>query len=273
MYELEYLHGHPSVALFRDWLSGRLQGAQVGHPHAPRLIDARDGDRWPLRQRAPLPKRGHPYAYPALPLQPASSKLEANQTVLDQLQIQADFQSLAGVVAAIFYWAGVYTTTRHGGNKRWLAENAHPNTRHLGQGRPRPRLQPRHQRGRRPPLQCRHDQGVLAAARQLHLLRQSSGRFSCMAVSALVARRAKPARAGDASGLRFGCPPANRATGHRRVVHAFPILRNDPHGHHIWNVRANRLLADALRVAGPKSQIRTLRELEAALFQMGGDLA
>ena len=70
--------------------------------------------------------------------------------------------------------------------------------------------------------------------------------------------------------LRFGTLPANgSAQGHRNAAPStFPVItRADDH--YTWNVRANWLLSDALRQAGRSSKFATLREIEAALFQMG----
>ncbi|MOA38849.1 hypothetical protein D3C78_1605740 [compost metagenome] len=49
----------------------------------------------------------------------------------------------------------------------------------------------------------------------------------------------------------------------------FKTLSAHPHEHYAWNVRANWLLDSAQELAGEESQFGSLREIEAALFQMG----
>jgi hypothetical protein len=46
-------------------------------------------------------------------------------------------------------------------------------------------------------------------------------------------------------------------------------LSNRPYEHYQWNVRANWLLGSAQAMAGERSRFANLRQIEAALFQMG----
>ena len=128
--------GEPTVAAFCDWLSERLQGQSIDFPHAgsptyPRLHDALGHYAWPDRRRAGLPKPGHPYRLPVLPALAGGSSFAQNEQVLQRLQkvLRRAYHHrpvnptrLGGVVAAIFYWGGVYAEHRPGqGNKGWLA--------------------------------------------------------------------------------------------------------------------------------------------------------
>jgi hypothetical protein len=71
--------------------------------------------------------------------------------------------------------------------------------------------------------------------------------------------------------LKFACLPRNGTMAPYSNPDAalFPTLKQKPYDHYTWNVRANWLLATALIVAGPCTVFGSLREAEAALFQMG----
>jgi hypothetical protein len=71
--------------------------------------------------------------------------------------------------------------------------------------------------------------------------------------------------------LKFGCLAANGSMAPFRNPDptVFPTLWNSPHRHYTWNVRANWVLGDAHKLAGGSSRFASLREVEAALFQMG----
>jgi len=278
--------GDTEVAHFRDWLVQRLQGQVIGFVKYPCVLDARNAYCWPLKLLRGLPKEGHPYTYPKLADLPAGSSLADNQVVLEKLrkELRVAYQqpaedpvaieNLAGVVAAIFYWGGVFTTTRHGGNKPWLEQNAHQLHSVL--------------------RAVADDYSSGDDTSQVVRLRFNSGMtkvYSLLldnfviydsrvaaSLSWLVLRwwrdeLAQPEQEVPEL-LRFGCLAGNgQPEKSRRPSTVFPVLRNDSYGHYTWNVRTNWLLTDALhRASVGKTQFQSLREFEAALFQMGASV-
>ncbi|SPU49766.1 Uncharacterised protein [Bordetella trematum] len=278
----EYL-GNIEVAHFRDWLVQRLQGHSIGFVGYPGLLDARNAYCWPLRLTKGLPKEGHPYAYPTLADLPARSSLAVNHVSLVKLQheLRAAYeqpagnpeavQRLAGVVAAIFYWGGVFTTTRQGGNKPWLAQNAHQLRDLLravaddyARGEDRSRIVGlRFNSGMTKIYSLLLDDFVIYDSRVAAALAWLALRWWCTELQ-------QPEQTLPEL-LRFGCLAGNgQPEINRRPSKVFPMLRNDPYGHYQWNVRTNWLLADAMqRARAEQIPFQTLRELEAALFQMG----
>lgn len=284
MNQSQYL-ADQEVGHFRNWLTERLQGQPIALAKYPNLLSAKEEYTWPLKRLNGLPKATHPYAFPVLPTLPARSSLESNQVVLRHLQNelrcsyrdaqidQQGAQRLAGVVAAIFYWGGVFTRTRNGGNKPWLEQNAHRLRATLSaviadmvSGEDRSQITDlRFNSGMTKVYSLLVDDFVIYDSRVAASLAWLVRHWWCddqrMAESALP------------SLLRFGCLAGNGiAESRRRPSPVFPMLRNDPHGHYRWNIRTNWLLNDALIAAGENTDFRSLREVEAALFQMGDDL-
>jgi hypothetical protein len=271
------------VACFRDWLAERIQGQPVqfrigSHQYAS-LHAAMASYAWPLKSQNGLPKpqEGYPYIHPIVQPLSAHANLAANTEVLDQLQnalrvafMRKQTLELAGAVASIFHWGGVYTTTRHGGNKPWL-KNHHLNLHELLKQ-----------------VVVDHASGYDVST--VHGLRFNAGMTKVYAllldefiiydsrVAAsltwlalnwwTITKNSPPATLPDL--LRFGTLPANgSARKHRNASPGiFPTITRAT-DHYTWNIRANWLLSDALNRAGKASQFATLRQVEAALFQMG----
>lgn len=277
----QYLVGE--VASFRDWLAQSLQGQPVpftvGHRHYASLPAAMNAYAWPLRAKAGLPNlhNGYPYVHPIVPPLAAGANLANNAAVLDALQyaLRSAFHdehtlALAGAVAGIFHWGGVYTTTPNGGNKPWLARH-HANLHALLTA-----VVLDHANG--------DDVSTVAGLRfnagmtKVYALLIDDFIIYDSRVAASLTWLANHwwtnvrhlLQVNLPTHLRFGTLPANgSAKGHRNAAPGiFPgITRAEDH--YTWNVRANWLLSDAMRQAGQASQFATLPEIEASLFQMG----
>jgi len=277
----QYLVGE--VASFRDWLALSLQGQPVpftvGHRHYASLPAAMNAYAWPLRAKAglPNPHNGYPYVHPIVPPLATGATLANNAAVLDALQhaLRRAFRdehtlALAGAVAGILHWGGVYTTTPNGGNKPWLARH-HANLHALLTA-----------------VVLDHANGDDVST--VEGLRFNAGmtKVYALLIDDFIIYDSRVAasftwlanhwwtnvrnllQVNLPTHLRFGTLPANgSAHGHRNAAPGiFPgITRAEDH--YTWNVRANWLLSDALLHAGQASQFATLREIEAALFQMG----
>ncbi len=286
MNQAGYIAG--SVADFRDWLAGRLRGAPIGFavPGAiahPDLSSALAAYSWSPRANTglPNPHRGLPHVHPHVPTLAARSPLTVNTVVLniigDALRaayaaVPASPHELSGAVASVFHWGGVYTEPRPGrGNRGWLTAN-HPHLlailqavvldHAVGQDTSAvPDL--RFNSGMTKVYSLLIDDFIMYDSRVAAGLAWLANRWWTMDCR-------HPADTLPPL-LQFACPPANGAMAPYRNPRAalFPILTADPYQHYKWNVRANWLLAEALRVAGHAGPFRSLREVEAALFQMG----
>lgn len=279
----QYLVDDVDVASFRDWIAQRLQGRPVqftvGSHHYDSLPAAKAAYAWPLKAKIglPNPHSSYPYIHPVVPPLAARANLEINTAVLSTLQdsLRTAFRGqntlrLAGAVAAIFHWGGVYTTTRHGGNKPWLARHhAH--------------------------LHALLNQVVMDYASGYDVSTVTGLRFNAgmTKVYALLLDEFIIYDSRVAASLtwlalywwtnvknspsiklpallRFGTlPPNGAARGHRNAAPGIFQSITRAEDHYTWNVRANWLLSGALCLAGKKSLFATLREIEAALFQMG----
>lgn len=271
------------VAAFRDWLAQRLCGQPINfvapensYPDLPGALAAYS---WPLRKQTglPNPHLGLPYVHPIVPVLAAHSSLASNTVVLNIIQrtLRAAYAAgptgahqLSGAVAAVFHWGGVYTER---GNRGWLSAN-HGNLLAILQA-------------------TVHDHARGEDTTNVDSLRFNSGMtkvYSLLidnfiiydsrvaAALAWLAKRWWTIECGEPAHtlpqhLRFACLPANGAMAHCRNpdVTLFPMIVANPNEHYLWNVRANWLLADSLRVAGVNSHFSSLREVEAALFKMG----
>lgn len=278
----EYLK-NAEVASFCHWLAQRLQGQpvlfNVGKHQYASLPAAMHAYAWPLRAQTglPNPHNGYPYIHPVVPRLVAHSTLRANTAVLGTLQhaLRTSFMAgnpldLAGAVAGIFHWGGVYTTTPHGGNKPWLAKhhmhllallNAvvldHANGTDVSTV---PGL--RFNAGMTKVYALLLDDFIIYDSRV-------AASLTWLVLHWWTAVKSSPSATLPAP-LRFGTLPVNGSA--RRNRNAAPGIFNGitrAADHYMWNVRANWLLSDALNLAGQASQFATLREVEAALFQMG----
>jgi hypothetical protein len=277
----QYLVGE--VASFRDWLAQSLQGQpvpfKVGHRHYASLPAAMKAYAWPLRAKAglPNPNNGYPYVHPPVPQLAAGANLANNAAVLDALRyaLRSAFRhentpALAGAVAGIFHWGGVYTTTPNGGNKPWLArhyENLHALLTAVVLDHANgddvstvPGL--RFNAGMTKVYALLIDDFIIYDSRVAASLTWLANHWWTNVRDLL--------QVNLPTHLRFGTLPANgSAHGHRNAAPGiFPGITRAK-DHYKWNVRANWLLSDAMRQAGQASQFATLREIEAALFQMG----
>lgn len=234
---------------------------------------------WPHRAQSglPNPHLGLPHVHPVLPALTAHSTLAANAVVLNI--IQADLRAtyltgpakahhLSGAVAAVFHWGGVYTER---GNRGWLAANHGNLAAILGA------VVDDHARDDDVSLvpNLRFNSGM---TKVYSLLIEDFIIYDSRVAAALawLAKRWWAIDCGQPAGtlpqrLRFACLPVNGAMAAYRNpdLGLFPKLAAKPYEHYTWNVRASWLLAESLRVAGVKSHFSSLREVEAALFQMG----
>jgi hypothetical protein len=277
-----YLTG--TVAGFRDWLAQRLCGDSIdfaveGAPRYGSLELAFAAYRWPLRtQRGlPNPHAGLPHVHPTVPTLAAKSSFAENAVVLEALRsaLRSAYAAgspkamqLSGAVASILHWGGVYTIR---GNRGWLVAH-HARLRAILHD-----------------VVCDYARGEDVST--VSALRFNSGMTKVYSlliddfaiydsrVAAALAWLAKrwwtieqgmPATTLPTL-LRFGCLSANGTMADHRNpdITLFPTLSAQPFAHYTWNVRTNWLLADALQVAGAGRRLSSLREVEAALFQIG----
>jgi len=292
----DYLQG--DVAKFCIWLSQRLRGESInfsthGHDQAyATLRDALNVYAWPSKRTAGIENgdgdgdgdEEFPYLYPSVPTLLAWSNLQENQNVLDVIQQAlrdsfwndtAHTQKLAGAVAATLHWGGVYTRTRHGGNKPWLADNHgslfailqevvndHANGEDFSQV---PSL--RFNAGMTKVYSLLLDNFIIYDSRVAASLAWLALRW--WTLSERRPRNELP------ENLRFLCLPGKgKATGQRNPDPTlFSTSATKPYKHYQWNIRANWLLQHAQSLAGECSGFKSLREIEAALFQMGDRVA
>ncbi|MBN3862053.1 hypothetical protein HCU66_07400 [Pseudomonas frederiksbergensis] len=273
-----------SVAAFRDWLAQRLCGQPIsfavpGAVAYPDLPSALATYRWPRRARngLPNPHLSLPHVHPVVPRLAAHSSLATNEAVLQTIQHQMrtayaagpnSANQLSGAVAAVLYWGGVYTKR---GNLGWLSANQ-ANLLVILQA-----VVNDHARGSDTSAvtNLRFNSGM---TKVYSLLIDGFIIYDSRVAAALawLAKRWWTIDCGQPaltlpSLLRFACLPANGAMARYRNpdLALFPSLAVNPYEHYTWNVRTNWLLADSLRVAGNSSLFGSLREVEAALFQMG----
>lgn len=281
-----YLQG--DVAEFTNWLAQRLCGQPInfaieGKANGYRtLSDALGAYCWPLKTQVgrPNPDNHYPYVHPVVPPLLAKSNLAANTAVLALIQkallaaYNSDFsqsKELSGAVAATLHWGGVYTAIKSGGNKPWLEKN-HPHLQLILQE-----------------VVNDHAQGDDCS--QIQDLRFNSGmtKIYSLLIDNFIIYDSRVAASlawlalnwwTSVKGqlgvhlplfLRFCCLAGNgKAQGYRNPDKAvFKTLSARPHEHYMWNVRANWILESALIKAGLDSRFGSLREVEAALFQMG----
>jgi hypothetical protein len=282
----DYLQG--DVARFCEWLSQRLEGHPIHFSIAgynrqfSTLQDALNAYSWPLKKVSgrPNPDGSFPYIHPTVPTLVANSTLAANSAVLDVIQkalraayfnVQATSNALAGAVAATLHWGGVYTTTRHGGNKLWLAQN-HVNLLSVLQN-------------------VVNDHALGDDVSGVTALRFNAGmtKVYSLLIDDFIIYDSRVAAAlawlalkwwmvvkGKSQSqlhehLRFLCLPGNGKAQKLRnpAPSLFTTHATKPYEHYKWNVRANWLLHHAQGMAGTNSRFSSLREVEAALFQMG----
>lgn len=280
----EYLVG--DVLSFRDWLAEKLCGASIDFPQpAYRTIkDALIAYQWPLKRKEGAPRTSDTpgnFILPSVPTLEGCSTFAENARVLDILS-QAlrkayhgsitSNDELSGAVAAILHWGGVYTKTQSGGNKPWLAENQHNLRQILGE------VVADHAKGedRSNVAQLRFNSGM---TKVYSLLLEDFIIYDSRVAAALawlVLTWCKEAYGRGMAGLivdslRFACPPGNgNAAAFRNPDKGtFKTLTSKPAEHYCWNVRANWLLQSAQAHAGARSHFSSLREIEAALFQLG----
>ncbi|WP_158683228.1 hypothetical protein [Pseudomonas gingeri] len=273
-----------SVAAFRDWLAERFCGQPIdfavpGAVAFTHLGSALAAYSWPPRAKAglPNPHLGLPFVHPVVPVLTAQGSLAANTVVLDiiQRQLRTAYASgprasnlLSGAVAAVLHWGGVYTRR---GNGRWLSTN-HPNLSAILQS-----VVKDHGRG--------EDTSTVAGLRfnsgmtKVYSLLIDDFIIYDSRVAASLAWLAKKWWTIDCgqpantlpSLLRFVCLQGNgkMASFRNPDPSLFKTYATAAYTHYTWNIRANWLLVDALRVADTDSQFDSLREVESALFQMG----
>jgi hypothetical protein len=285
----QYLQG--DVVKFCVWLSQCLLGQGIdfsipGHDRAyATLYDALTAYAWPSRRSTGMTNRdGAPFEYPAVHTLVAWSNLEENQNVLNVIQqaLRESFssdpaqgQKLAGAVAATLHWGGVYRRTKHGGNKPWLAEN------HVALFTILQAVVNDHAKGEDFSVveSLRFNAGMTKVYSLLlndFIIYDSrvAASLAWLALTWWTTSERKPQNELPKT-LRFLCLPGNgKASGHRNPHPAlFKTSAAQPYKHYQWNIRANWLLQCAQALAGERSQFKSLREIEAALFQMGDRVA
>lgn len=282
----QYLQGE--VVSFTDWLAERLSGQSInfelpGYKNKYlTLNDALKAYRWPLRTVAGLSNQGKccPYVHPAVPVLPARSNLQANSYVLGVIQAElckaynlrsSQSSYLAGAVAAVFHWGGVYRASRSGGNKLWLERN------HLSILPILDAVVSDYARGD----DCstisdlRFNSGMTKVYSLLikDFIIYDSRVAASLAWLALRWWTTAGERLADELPelLRFACLPGNGKSRNYRNPRksVFHTISSRAHEHYLWNVRANWLLVAAQSKAGRDSEFGSLRDIEAALFQMG----
>lgn len=271
------------VADFRNWFAQCLLGQpvlfKVGECQYSNLLDAKDAYAWPLKAKAGLSNLSDdlPYIYPVVPPLAARANLASNTAVLDILQdaLRAAFANecnlhLAGAIAAILHWGGVYTALPRGGNKPWLKRNYECLHTILGQ------VVSDYASGN--DISNVGDLRFNAGMTKVYALllddfliydSRVAASLTWLVVHWWTAVKKMPLTDLPPH-LQFGTLRANGAAqGHRNASPGIfrEIARAE--NHYMWNVRANWLLSDALNLAGRASPFTTLRDVEAALFQMG----
>lgn len=281
-----YLQGE--VTEFTDWLAERLCGHPIkfsvpGNSRSYQtLADALNAYCWPLMAVAGRvnPDEHYPYIHPLVPRLPAKSNLAANAVVLGIIQEalrgayhngSSQINELAGAVAAVLHWGGVYTTTKNGGNKPWL-QNNYPHLLSILEA-----VVNDHARDddRSEISDLRFNSGMTKIYSLLidDFIIYDSRVAASLAWLVLNWWVSDMGRQADKlpEQLRFGCLMGNgKAQGHRNPEKSiFRTISSRPGDHYMWNVRANWILASAHSKAGTDSKFGSLREIEAALFQMG----
>lgn len=278
----DYLQG--DVALFTSWLAERLCGQPIhfsvrGQEIAFRtLCEALNGYCWPLKKLSgrPNPDGHRPYIHPNVPTLSARSNLAANTDVLSLIRkalhnaysAPGRGNELSGAVAAVFHWGGVYTKR---GNGLWLERN------HLQLASILQKVVNDHALGE--DLSAVDDLRFNSGMTKVYSLLINDFIIYDSRVAASLAWLVllwwdsvvgRP-REDLPSLLRFGCLPGNGKAQHQRNPDrtVFRTLASNPGQHYLWNIRANWVLVDAMKKAGAESSFSSLREIEAALFQMG----
>lgn len=282
----DYLQG--DVARFCQWLSQRLGGDPIhfavpGHDKQfLTLHEALQAYAWPLKKLAGLPNPDpvYPYRHPEVPTLLAKGSLAANTAVLRLIQqaLRAAYhagpaspEALAGAVAATFHWGGVYKETPFGGNKPWLAGNYHGlfailenvvNDHVRGDDESRVR-DLRFNAGMTKVYSLLIDDFVIYDSRV-------AASLAWLVLNWWTQVEGKPSDQLHEH-LRFLCLPGNGNASKRRnpQPQLFKTRATAPYEHYKWNVRLNWLLRGAQQRAGERSRFSSLREIEAALFQMG----
>lgn len=274
----------PDVVDFVGWLAERLCGAPIhfaviGAAQYVHLHDALSAYAWPPKLKVPLSCHvpGLPYVHPSLPSLKGGSGLDANTLLLSTLEeaLRASFSDdpahrpkLAGAVAAVLHWGGVYTKP---GNGAWLLKNHHQLKEILST------FAADHARGNdiSKVSELRFNSGMT----KVYALLLENFIIYDSRVAASLAWLVRDWWTGSLKRpisnlpeeLKFGCLTANGSAAKRRNPDAlvFPNLRGSPRRHYTWNTRANWILDSACNQAGKGSRFKSLREVEAALFQMG----
>jgi hypothetical protein len=282
----DYLKG--DVARFCDWLSQRLGGQPIhfsitgNYRQFSTLVDALNAYSWPQKKVSgrPNPDGKYPYIHPTVPTLAANSNLAANTAVLDVIRkalrtayfnVPATSDTLSGAVAATLHWGGVYKATRYGGNKPWLAQN-HVNLQSILQD-----VVNDHALGddESAVTDLRFNAGMTKVYSLLiddFIIYDSrvAAALAWLALKWWTAVEGKP-QSQLHEHLRFLCLPGNgKALKLRNPAPSlFTTHATKPYEHYKWNVRVNWLLSRAQALAGTNSRFSSLREIEAALFQMG----
>jgi hypothetical protein len=287
MHRHQYLQ-QPEIASFSAWFAEILSGKPIAfsvkaHANYDTLHSALLDYKWPNKRVDGLAADDTGYQYPSVNTLAANSSLADNTKVIETIQseLKAAYNqgeqsanALAGAVAAVLHWGGVYTTiSRNGkkhGNKAWLATNRHQLHAILkavitdyALGEDRSGIQ-----------DLRFNAGMTKVYALLidHFIIYDSRVAAALAWLALKWWTSQEKPESDLPGLiRFGCMDGRGKLKGCRNPHPklFPLIASKPEEHYMWNVRSNWLLLNALQTAGPESKFTHLREVEAALFQIG----
>ncbi len=288
------------VSDFCVWLADIVAGAQpFAFQHAKTghyrwLSDAFGAYAWPARATSGV----HQTPGMAFSL-PARSSFAANEAVLKDLQAglrealadqPVDPREVAKWVASIFKWGGVYTEKKNkagaliGGNRHWLDQHAATIDTILHQVRREIALQD--DDCGLPSLRFNSGMTKVYALLLDDFIIYDSRVAATLAWLVLQFRRRSGVQPVQAVGpnLRFGCMVANQspAAAHRKLRNpdrtVFANMSAAPFEHYRWNLRANWVLveafarAKALAPGAGARPFRSVREIEAALFQAGADL-
>lgn len=276
------------ITNFSQWLASKLCGGPVnfnvvGHTNYTTLRNALDDYQWPNKRVDGLRSKETGFQYPVVASLAAKSNLADNTQVLNVIQnaLQTAYHMgnpscnvLSGATAAVLHWGGVYTTIkkngkRHG-NKAWLEDNhdqlhaileavitdhAHGDDRSTINGL-------RFNSGMTKVYSLLIDNFIIYDSRVAATL-------AWLALQWWTAQGHPPDR--FPALLRFGCMDGRaKLKGCRNPdTNLFPLISSRAEDHYMWNVRANWLLLDARQRAGRDSEFGSLREIEAALFQIG----